>query len=211
MNYTGPIFGNADFFDGLGVFLDTYANQNGIHNHGHPYVSAMVNNGSLHYDHDRDGTHTEVAGCEAKFRGVEHDTHILIRYSNDVLTVKTNIEGKDEWKECFSVDSVRLPTGYYIGVTAATGDLSDNHDLISIKTYELEVPANAVNEDRSKIIPSAKNFAPHREHVPDAPKSMSGFKIFLIILCAIIGIVVCIIGGVFFYQRQQETSRKRFY
>ena len=27
----------------------------------------MVNNGSLHYDHDKDGTHTELAGCEANF------------------------------------------------------------------------------------------------------------------------------------------------
>ena len=46
----------------------------------------MVNNGSLHYDHDRDGTHTMVGGCEVKFRNMEHDTFIAIRYENDVLT-----------------------------------------------------------------------------------------------------------------------------
>ena len=46
----------------------------------------MVNNGSLHYDHDRDGTHTQLAGCEAKFRNLEHDTHIAIRYERDTLT-----------------------------------------------------------------------------------------------------------------------------
>lgn len=49
----GPVFGSKDHFQGLAVFLDTYANQNGHHNHGHPYISAMVNNGSLSYDHDR--------------------------------------------------------------------------------------------------------------------------------------------------------------
>lgn len=54
--------------------------------HQHPYISAMVNNGSLHYDHDRDGTHTQLAGCEAKFRNLDHDTHIAIRYERDVLT-----------------------------------------------------------------------------------------------------------------------------
>lgn len=48
----------------------------------------MVNNGSLHYDHDRDGTHTQLAGCEAKFRNLEHDTHIAIRYERDTLTGK---------------------------------------------------------------------------------------------------------------------------
>jgi len=28
----GPVFGGRDYFTGLGVFLDTYANQNGPHN-----------------------------------------------------------------------------------------------------------------------------------------------------------------------------------
>lgn len=46
----------------------------------------MVNNGTLHYDHDRDGTHTQLAGCEAKLRNLEHDTHVNIRYERDTLT-----------------------------------------------------------------------------------------------------------------------------
>lgn len=46
----------------------------------------MINNGSLHYDHDRDGTHTQLAGCETKFRNLDHDTHLSIRYERDVLT-----------------------------------------------------------------------------------------------------------------------------
>lgn len=54
--------------------------------HQHPYISAMINNGSLHYDHDRDGTHTQIAGCEAKLRNLEHDTHIAIRYEYNTLT-----------------------------------------------------------------------------------------------------------------------------
>lgn len=71
----------------------------------------MINNGTLHYDHDRDGTHTQLAGCEARFRNVDHTTQMKIRYENDVLSVFTDLENKNEWKECFSVDSVELPTG----------------------------------------------------------------------------------------------------
>lgn len=48
----------------------------------------MVNNGSLHYDHDRDGTHTQLAGCEAKLRNLNHDTHIAIRYEYDTVSGK---------------------------------------------------------------------------------------------------------------------------
>ena len=47
----------------------------------------MVNNGSQHYDHDRDGTHTEMAGCEAQFRGSPHETYLAIRYEDNKLTV----------------------------------------------------------------------------------------------------------------------------
>lgn len=90
-NVLGEVFGSKDYFRGLGVFLDTYSNHNGVHKHGHPYVSAMVSNGSLHYDHDSDGTHTQLGGehtgCEAKFRNKDHDTQLLIRYVGDKLSV----------------------------------------------------------------------------------------------------------------------------
>ena len=79
---------------GLAIIADTYSNHNGPHNHQHPYISAMVNNGSLTYDHDRlltkvntnlfsyfrDGTHTMLGGCEVKFRNMQHETWIAIRW-----------------------------------------------------------------------------------------------------------------------------------
>lgn len=48
----------------------------------------MISNGTLHYDHDRDGTHTQLAGCEAKFRNYNHDTHLSIIYKDDTLKGK---------------------------------------------------------------------------------------------------------------------------
>lgn len=101
----------------------------------------------------------------------------------------TDLENKQSWKECFSVSGVRLPTGYYIGVSAVTGDLSDNHDIIGVRFYELETDKvrlivsisrilhveNEIycicilmlqkdDEDRSNIIPSAESFqAPRGE------------------------------------------------
>lgn len=102
----------------------------------------MINNGTLTYDHDRDGTHTQLAGCEAKFRNVDFDTVISVRYENDVLTVSTDIESKGTWKQCFQVQGVQLPTGYFFGVSATTGDLSDNHDIYFLKFYDLDNSPN---------------------------------------------------------------------
>ena len=38
-------------------------------------------------------------------------------------------------------------------MSATTGDLSDNHDIVSIKTYELDTPASVSREERADILP----------------------------------------------------------
>ncbi|XP_013141948.1 PREDICTED: vesicular integral-membrane protein VIP36 [Papilio polytes] len=209
---TGPVFGSKDYFQGLAIVLDTYSNHNGAHNHQHPYISAMINNGSLHYDHDRDGTHTQLAGCEAKFRNFNHDTHISITYRDDTLIVSTDLDGKNAWKECFKVENILLPTGYYFGASATTGDLSDNHDIISVKMYELDLlESQNKDEDRSKIIPSAASFEAPRDRVDDTKPAMSGVKSFLYMMFVAIIIMVVLVLGIMWYQKRQEQSRKRLY
>jgi len=47
----------------------------------------MVSNGSHHYDHDSDGTHTSLNGCQANIRGQATETYVAIRYENDTLMV----------------------------------------------------------------------------------------------------------------------------
>lgn len=55
------------------------------------------------------------------------------------FSVSTDLDGKNAWKECFKVENVLLPTGYYFGASATTGDLSDIHDIISMRMYELDL------------------------------------------------------------------------
>lgn len=204
----GPVFGSKDLFSGLAIIVDTYSNHNGPHNHQHPYISAMVNNGSMTYDHDRDGTHTQLAGCEARFRNVEFETVMKIRYDNDVLSVHTDLENKNEWKECFSVDGVELPTGYYFGASATTGDLSDNHLINSIKFFELDGPTTS---DRAHIVPRASKFEEPREHTEDPKPGWSNLKIFFVLMLGMIGAVVGSIAGYMYYEKYQQNRKKRFY
>ena len=78
-------------------------------------------------------------------------THYFIvanRYEGNRLSVSHDVSNKRTWKSCFSVDGVHLPTGYYFGVSAATGELSDNHDVIELRTYELNTQeSNDVSEN----------------------------------------------------------------
>lgn len=47
-----------------------------------------------------------------------------MRLTCPILQVMTDLEDKNEWKNCIDVTGVRLPTGYYFGASAGTGDLS---------------------------------------------------------------------------------------
>lgn len=206
----GPIFGNKDYFTGLGVVLDTYANQNGGQAHGYPYISAMVNNGTLHYDHENDGVNSELAGCECRFRGLEHEARVLVQYYNDELIIKTDIENSGQWRDCLSVKSVYLPSHYYFGITSATGDLSDNHDILSIKMRLLS-PAIYEYQPYPADLPRADYSLPNSDKINDAPSGMSALRKLFVVVCVIAGIVSVAGFGYFLYQSKQSTARKRFY
>ncbi|CAJ0583485.1 unnamed protein product, partial [Mesorhabditis spiculigera] len=214
----GPVFGSKDYFRGLAVFLDTYSNHNGPHQHGHPWVSAMVSDGTLHYDHDRDGTHTQLggeeAGCEAKFRNQDFETQVLIRYVADTLSIFVDTDGEGTWRSCLSVDNVKLPTGYYLGVSAATGELYDIHDLISFKTFQIDVDRVESRDDLQpeKIVPHADSVSAPRDHVVDPkPSRLGWFGTALLLIVAIAVVIGIVLFGVMSIKNKNQTQHKRFY
>ncbi|XP_041371242.1 vesicular integral-membrane protein VIP36-like [Gigantopelta aegis] len=213
----GPVFGSANHFIGLGVFMDTYSNHNGPHNHQHPYVSAMVSNGSLQYDHDTDGTITQIAGCEAQFRNKPYETFVAIRYQSNILKVSLDIDNKNGWKECFTVPNVKLPIGYYFGVSAATGELADNHDILSLKLYDLDTEDSKDDNDTPYTgLPEAAQMEEPRDRIDDQKGgyllgSLTGWKLLIIIVLIVIGLGVCGMVAFIIFQKKQDYSRKRFY
>lgn len=46
-----------------------------------------------------------------------------------------DVDDKNEWKECIDIGGVRLPTGYFFGASAATGDLSGRSELPAKEEY----------------------------------------------------------------------------
>ncbi|KAK8853092.1 hypothetical protein IAR55_003793 [Kwoniella newhampshirensis] len=130
----GPVFGSVDYFNGLGIFFDTYANTR--HSYQWPRVSAMVGDGKTAYDHDRDNEAHELAGCSENFRrqGDVPTKARLTHVKGKVLQLKLQTKKINEWITCFETE-VDLPESPYIGFSSATGDVSDNHDIISVNTF----------------------------------------------------------------------------
>ncbi|NXN64519.1 LMA2L protein, partial [Himantopus himantopus] len=168
-------------------------------------------------------------------RNLNHDTFLVIRYVKRRLTVSAacrggaggaataalrelllpqvliDIDGKHEWRDCIDVPGVRLPRGYYFGTSSVTGDLSDNHDIISLKLYQLTVERTPEEEkrDREVYLPVVDNLKLPGMEAPLEP--MSGLALFLIVFFSLVAIVFAIVIGVIIYNKWQEQSRKHFY
>jgi len=212
----GPVFGSRDEFHGLGIFLDTY--KNGGSAITFPQISAMVGNGSMKYDHLNDGKANSIGSCAASIRNKKHDTYMLIRYEDSRLQVMLDVDDAGKWKECFDVSGVRLPTGYFFGVTSATGDLADNHEVVSFKFYELNTPTTDDNErdEWRRIKPGVDYLKPPLDNVDGGEgsyrnSSISGFKLFMLVVFILIGVAVCAIAGYVVFKKREEQKRKRFY
>ncbi|XP_077593288.1 lectin, mannose-binding 2-like a isoform X2 [Stigmatopora nigra] len=209
---SGPVFGNKDNFTGLGVFVDTYPNEEKLLERIFPFVLAMVGNGTISYDHERDGRPTELGGCNGMVRNLKHDSFLFIRYVRRRLTVMIDIDGQHEWKDCLDLPGVRLPKGFYFGATAITGDLSDNHDIVSLKLYQLTVLRNKQEEEELKeeiTIPSVDNMELLR--VGRTEEGMSGLAIFFTVLFSMLGCIFLVVVGLLLYGHWNESRRKRFY
>ncbi|XP_039855887.1 lectin, mannose-binding 2-like a isoform X2 [Simochromis diagramma] len=209
----GPVFGNKDNFTGLGVFVDTYPNEEKHIERIFPFVLAMVGNGTISYDHERDGRPTELGGCNAMVRNLKHDSFLFIRYVRRRLTVMIDIDGQHEWRDCLDLPGVRLPQGYYFGASAITGDLSDNHDIISMKLYQLTVLRSKKEEEEEEedviTIPSVDNMELIR--LGQSDEGMSGIAIFFTVLFSMLGCIFLIVIGLVVYSHWNENRRKRFY
>ncbi|KAL6466031.1 hypothetical protein MHYP_G00261640 [Metynnis hypsauchen] len=206
----GPVFGNRNLFTGLGIFVDTYPNEDKHHERVFPYISAMVGNGSLAYDHDQDGRNVDLGGCTASVRNVDYDTFLLVRYMRNTLMIMMDIEGKQEWKECLEVPGVHMPQGYYFGASSVTGDLSDNHDLISFKLFELTVERSPEElENEEEVLMPSVDYRDVPVDVVD--EGMSTLTLFFLFVFSVVGLVLLIVVALIIYQRWKDRSRKRFY
>eukprot|EP01130_Rhizamoeba_saxonica_P013378 TRINITY_DN570_c0_g1_i2.p1 TRINITY_DN570_c0_g1~~TRINITY_DN570_c0_g1_i2.p1 ORF type:complete len:564 (-),score=170.01 TRINITY_DN570_c0_g1_i2:49-1740(-) len=168
----GDIFGNQDKWNGLGVFVDTFDNDNKRNN---PEIYAVVNDGNLEFDKDNDGGSDKLGTCTLKVRSVPYNNpkkyNLKVSYIDGELEISTKSDASNNWKECFRTP-LDLPKGYYFGVSAETGGLFDNHDLFSFETKsskELEAAKNNENIGAGKNVPPVyRNVKKPSDKVPPA-------------------------------------------
>ncbi|EIW54375.1 legume-like lectin [Trametes versicolor FP-101664 SS1] len=186
----GPVFGSIDKFEGLGVFLDTYANSR--HPYAFPRVTAMLGDGKTEYDQEHDGEGSSIGACSGNYRRTNVATKLKITYLRDqYLNVKMQYKAWDEWTDCFTVRGLTLPLAPYVGFSAMTGDVTDNHDIISVTTYSAVLSSPDAQRDK---LTGAK--APKRAATSSGPLAWIMFffgligKLFLAFVVFAIGVQI---------------------
>ncbi|KJZ74095.1 hypothetical protein HIM_06544 [Hirsutella minnesotensis 3608] len=181
----GQVFGFVDKFEGLGIFIDTYKNNRpGV---VFPYVMAMFGDGHTSYDKNTDGKDTELAGCSA--RGIRHasvPTKLRLTYIQDKqLKLELQYRTEDEWELCFETASPpAIPNIAYLGFSAETGELSDNHDIISISAKNLYTTPGSPSNPGSA---PAKGKTNTKSHTVKEGGSWSWFFFKVFMLFGVVG------------------------
>lgn len=191
----GTLHGFQEKFKGVGIIFDTFKNTETADQHRD--VTILINDGKKTFE----VMTKDVKGCNTNIRyhAERADFSVTDASRAKIIINGTNlivaIDGKNtgSFTECVNLNDLDVPGGSdwlksaYIGISATTGQLADNHDIISLsvysdhevmekeaaspKTYFDEAP-NLDNDERMKRLENAVNaliskleyFDHHIEH-----------------------------------------------
>ena len=109
-------------------------------------------------------------------------------------------KGPDEWTECFETEQIKLPQTAYLGFSAETGELSDNHDIINVAAHNLHIRQNT-NAGSGKDRGGKPKAQPYNPGGTKPPGSWRWFFLKIILF----GIVV--VGGYVGYTVYRASKR----
>ncbi|XP_013861903.1 protein ERGIC-53 [Austrofundulus limnaeus] len=147
----GPVYGAADKWNGVGIFFDSFDNDAKKNN---PTILVVGNNGQLVYDHQNDGTTQALGTCLRDFRNKPYPIRAKIMYYKKTLTVLINngfTPDKEDYEFCTKVENMIIPTEGFFGISAATGGLADDHDVLSFLLFRLTEPGQQLPPVESEI------------------------------------------------------------
>ncbi|KFY53469.1 hypothetical protein V496_07568 [Pseudogymnoascus sp. VKM F-4515 (FW-2607)] len=153
-------------FEGLAIVIDQYGNSGGM-------IRAFLNDGSKHY-----GQHLSVDGlafghAPYPYRNLGRPS--TVKVIQDWHNFRVEIDGA----LAFQTSAVRIPSGYNIGVSAASADSPDSFEVFSltVTTAEAEEGTEYNKNPRSNNAdpPSAnKNAAAANAETKDTPPEPQG-------------------------------------
>ncbi|KAL8674444.1 MAG: hypothetical protein Q9168_001177 [Polycauliona sp. 1 TL-2023] len=108
--YTTPAF------DGLALVVDMYGGKGGS-------IRGFMNDGTTDYKNHHAVDSLAFGHCGFSYRNLGRPSRIQIKQFAEIFEV--SVDGK----QCFSSDKIKLPAGYYFGISAASADTPDSFEV----------------------------------------------------------------------------------
>ncbi|XP_058521252.1 protein ERGIC-53-like [Ochotona princeps] len=135
----GPILGGPAEWDGVGILFESSAGDA----QDSPVIRVLVADGRSPSAQSRDGASRVLGLCHRNFRNWPFPFRVRITYWEQRLRVSSNsgLTPYDPEEFCVDVGPLLLPSGGFFGVSAATGTLADDHDVLTFLTFSLQEPS----------------------------------------------------------------------
>ena len=152
----GDLHGFVEKFEGIGIIFDTFKNTE--HLSYHRDVTVLINDGQKTYEIMTEN----ILGCNTNLRysseradfSVTDSARVKISLDNGKLMLQIDSRNTGDWMPCVDIDDIRFRSGWiresHIGFTGSTGQLADNHDIISFHTFTDAIALNSWGGDEMR-------------------------------------------------------------
>ena len=152
----GDLHGFVEKFEGIGIIFDTFKNTE--HLSYHRDVTVLINDGQKTYEIMTE----DILGCNTNLRysseradfSVTDSARVKISLDNGKLMLQIDSRNTGDWMPCVDIDDIRFRSGWiresHIGFTGSTGQLADNHDIISFHTFTDAIALNSWGGDEMR-------------------------------------------------------------
>mmetsp|Transcript_34923 Transcript_34923/g.54588 ORF Transcript_34923/g.54588 Transcript_34923/m.54588 type:complete len:387 (+) Transcript_34923:172-1332(+) len=76
--------------------------------------------------------------CKINYRNPRNPVAVRVKYDQGVLSVGYDLRSKGQYTDCFKLEDIQMPSKYFVGITAHTGQVADNHDIHQLLTTSLD-------------------------------------------------------------------------
>ena len=148
----GDLHGFVEKFHGVGIIFDTFKNTEHLSHHRD--VTVLLNDGEKSFEVMTE----EILGCNTNLRysaeradfSVTDSTRAKISLSEGKLVIEIDPKNTGDWMPCVDIDNIPFKDDWikesHVGFTGTTGQLADNHDIISFHAFSDRVSLNAIDE-----------------------------------------------------------------
>ncbi|KAL8999081.1 MAG: hypothetical protein Q9169_001969 [Polycauliona sp. 2 TL-2023] len=148
-------------FDGLALVVDMYGGKGGS-------IRGFMNDGTTDYKNHHAVDSLAFGHCDFSYRNLGRPSRIQIKQL--VESFEVSVDGK----QCFSSDKIKLPAGYYFGISAASADTPDSFEVYKFVTSTApgitrELPKRDTPPQQAP--PASNPGSPHPDQGSQQPSS----------------------------------------